>query len=60
MSDWKYWKGQSQTEYPIYVFNGVPQQVPVWIHSVNEHNRRDYEFKILFKKDLSKVKSKQL
>jgi len=29
------------------VFNGVPQQKPVWIQSANDHNKRDYEFKRL-------------
>jgi len=32
---------------PLHVFNGDTQQEPVWIHSANEHNKRDYGFKIL-------------
>ena len=38
-------KGTDKQNKPLYVFNGVPQQEPVWIHSANEHNRRDYGFK---------------
>ena len=39
-------KGTDKQNKPLHVFNGVPQQKkPVWIHSANEHNRRDYGFK---------------
>jgi len=38
-------KGTDKQNKALHVFNGVPQQEPVWIHSANEHNRRDYGFK---------------
>ena len=38
-------KGTVKQNKPLHVFNGVTQQEPVWIHSANEHNRRDYGFK---------------
>jgi len=52
-------KGTDKQNKPLHVFNGVPQQEPVWIHSANELNIRDYGFKNFFTKELTKVKSQQ-
>jgi len=38
-------KGTDKQKKPLHVFNGVPQQEPVMIHSAKAHNRRDYDIK---------------